>query len=70
MLIAALVLGGWSASCRDRFTPQERPPLGTNCIGVWLLPRVGVDAVKTEIKKLFMQNFLSLFSPAYKKLHT
>jgi hypothetical protein len=36
-LNCALAGGEWSASCPGRFTP------GTNCIGGWVDPRVGLD---------------------------
>jgi len=34
----------WSASRTGRFTPRERVP-GEHCIGGWVGPRSGLDAV-------------------------
>jgi hypothetical protein len=43
-LTLALDGGEWSASHPGCFTPRERDP-GTNWIGGWLGPRVGLDMV-------------------------
>jgi hypothetical protein len=41
---SALDGGEWSVSRPGRFTPRERAP-GTHCIGGWMGPRAGLDAV-------------------------
>jgi hypothetical protein len=43
-LTSALAGGDWSASCPGRFTPGNRTP-GTNLIGGWVDPRVGLEDV-------------------------
>jgi hypothetical protein len=42
---SALDGGEWSASCPCNFTPGERVP-GTQWLGGWVDPRVGLDAVE------------------------
>jgi hypothetical protein len=42
---SALVVGEWSASCPDRFTPEERA-ICTHWIGGWVGPRAGLDNVE------------------------
>jgi len=43
-LTSALAGGEWSASCPDRFTPEERTH-NYHCIGGWVGPRAGLGAV-------------------------
>jgi len=43
-LTSVLDGGEWSASRPGRFIPKERVP-GTHCIGGWVGPRAGLDAV-------------------------
>jgi len=47
--ILTSVLDGceWSPSRSGRFTPRERARF-THCIGGWVGPRVGLDAVEKE----------------------
>jgi hypothetical protein len=47
LIILKSALGGGesSASRHCRFTPRDRVP-GINCIGSWVAPREGVDAVE------------------------
>jgi hypothetical protein len=44
-LASALGRGKWSASCSTRFNPREKAS-GTHCIGGWVGPRTGLDAVE------------------------
>jgi hypothetical protein len=44
-MTSALDGGEWSASRHGRFTPGKRAP-DTHCIGGWVGPRAGLDAVK------------------------
>jgi hypothetical protein len=46
-LTSALVGGEWSASHPGRFTSKEIAS-GTSCIGGWVGPRGGMDAVEKD----------------------
>jgi hypothetical protein len=55
-LTSALYGGEWSASRPNRFTP------GTNCIGGWVAPIIGLDDV--ERRKIVLLPRLELHRPA------
>jgi hypothetical protein len=53
-LISALDGGKWLASRPGHFTPRERA-FGTHCIGGWMGPRGGLDAmVKRKIPRPYI----------------
>jgi hypothetical protein len=45
LLTSALEGGEWSASRPGRGLPPGKEPPGTHCIGGWVGPRAGLDAV-------------------------
>jgi hypothetical protein len=51
-LISVLYGSEWSASRPGRFIPKKRAP-DTHCIGGWVGPRAGLDAVVNP--RVFMQ---------------
>jgi hypothetical protein len=62
-LASALDAGEWSASRPGRFIPRKRGP-GTHCIGGWVGPRAGLDAVvQTEIRSPYRDSNLSPNQP-------
>jgi hypothetical protein len=53
-LTSALNGGERSALRHGRLTPRERTP-GTRCIGVWVGPRAGLDAVvKRKLSDIYI----------------
>jgi hypothetical protein len=62
-LTLVLDVGEWSASCLCFFNPGERAP-GTHCIGGWISPNVGLDAV--EKRKILYCRESNLGHPAFK----
>jgi hypothetical protein len=66
-LITALDGSEWIASCHGCFTARERAP-GTHCIGVWVGPRGGLDAVEKIVpawNQTLIPQFNSLQSCLY-----
>jgi hypothetical protein len=54
--------GEWSASCPSRFTLREGAPR-TYCIGVYVVPRIGLDAMMKKIPSPCRDSHLGLSSP-------
>jgi hypothetical protein len=61
-LTSALDLGEWSASRHCRFTPRERTR-GTDWIGGWVGPRVGLAAAANGIISVPAGNRTSVVQP-------